>query len=619
MNILNDYKILSKDLPPFFKAFPKEIEENKEYEINGIKFKVNEEFFSDFTNKNQTKIQLNPAFLKATLLALSKSNNVAGLQKSDNGETNYVLTEIINEEDDKIYATAYNPKTGMIKGCKKKKFGNKIENPSTIGGTGGDGTEIWFTLLVALSMDKKIGGDFHNDVVLIADEIEACIANSISAIKNGKFTELDEIKGIYRMMDSINAGLLNSYIPFAIQNNTSSPGAITNSQIKSAVFLPNAEIQGEFKVFVEQEVVKKNLTVNESKKIYAMNLQLTESEQKLVPDDVDSLKLSTYAKQILDAVKYTPQRNFMLRGPAGTGKSTDAKAIAAALGIPYRYYTCNEGTDEMDIITKMIPNTSRLNNDGLSMDKLQNIYNSLLFDPATAVSEITGEYPDNITAEEAFGVIVNKLTQQKQNEDKDFVMVASQIVEGVKRPSVVEIQEAMLIGKPGVLPALNALLDDNETVTLIDGSIIKKDPNTIFIFTTNTDYKGCKPINESVLSRMDLIIDQTGLTAREMVKRLFDDEIKKYITNNGMDEVKAKNAAEKMAKAVVELNNYCQEYAISGGVCGYREFRNWFYRYLVTKNMREAATNTIISHITSDESIQIEIKQQLFTKLPDED
>ena len=171
MNILNDYKILSKDLPPFFKAFPKEIEENKEYEINGIKFKVNEDFFSDFTNKNQKKIQLNPAFLKATLLTLS--NNAAGLQKSDDGETNYVLTEIINEEDDKIYATAYNPKTGMIKGCKKKKLGNKIENPSTIGGTGGDGIEIWFTLLVALSMDKKIGGDFHNDVVLIADEIEA--------------------------------------------------------------------------------------------------------------------------------------------------------------------------------------------------------------------------------------------------------------------------------------------------------------------------------------------------------------------------------------------------------------------------------------------------------------
>ena len=75
MNILNDYKILSKDLPPFFKAFPKEIEENKEYEINGIKFKVNEEFFSDFTNKNQTKIHPKSECFEHVFSVITEGNN----------------------------------------------------------------------------------------------------------------------------------------------------------------------------------------------------------------------------------------------------------------------------------------------------------------------------------------------------------------------------------------------------------------------------------------------------------------------------------------------------------------------------------------------------------------
>lgn len=48
--------------------------------------------------------------------------------------------------------------------------------------------------------------------------------------------------------------------------------------------------------------------------------------------------------------KPTQMRNFLLRGPSGTGKTRSAKAIAAGLGLPYMAYTCSAGTEIFDFI-----------------------------------------------------------------------------------------------------------------------------------------------------------------------------------------------------------------------------------------------------------------------------
>ncbi|MEG0379462.1 MAG: ATPase, partial [Eubacterium sp.] len=41
-----------------------------------------------------------------------------------------------------------------------------------------------------------------------------------------------------------------------------------------------------------------------------------------------------------------PMRNFMLRGPAGTGKTEGVRAVAAGLGLPYVFLTCAADFDK---------------------------------------------------------------------------------------------------------------------------------------------------------------------------------------------------------------------------------------------------------------------------------
>lgn len=59
----------------------------------------------------------------------------------------------------------------------------------------------------------------------------------------------------------------------------------------------------------------------------------------------------------MDAVINSPMRVFLSVGEAGTGKSTNAKIIAQLLGLPYYAFTCSEGTDEVDLVSSMVPNT----------------------------------------------------------------------------------------------------------------------------------------------------------------------------------------------------------------------------------------------------------------------
>ena len=64
-----------------------------------------------------------------------------------------------------------------------------------------------------------------------------------------------------------------------------------------------------------------------------------------------------------------------------------------------------------------------------------------------------------------------------------------------------------VISKQGVLVGLNSLLDNCKAIKLITGEVIERHPDTVIILTTNTDYNGCKELNQSIISRMNLIFD----------------------------------------------------------------------------------------------------------------
>lgn len=73
----------------------------------------------------------------------------------------------------------------------------------------------------------------------------------------------------------------------------------------------------------------------------------------VLPEEV--ITICQHAKQ--STGKSMPMRNFLLRGPAGTGKTEGARAIAAGLNLPYMKYTCSANTEVFDFIGQVFPDT----------------------------------------------------------------------------------------------------------------------------------------------------------------------------------------------------------------------------------------------------------------------
>ena len=70
-----------------------------------------------------------------------------------------------------------------------------------------------------------------------------------------------------------------------------------------------------------------------------------------------------------------------------------------------------------------------------------------------------------------------------------------------------------------MLVGLNSLLDRCNSVFLPNGEVIKRHPDTTIVVTTNNDYAGCKQMNQSVISRMNLVIDLEEPDEETLVQR----------------------------------------------------------------------------------------------------
>lgn len=335
---------------------------------------------------------------------------------------------------------------------------------------------------------------------------------------------------------------------------------------------------------------------------------LTEEERNLVPKLPENYDVPEEVSDILEAVLNTPMRVFMSAGESGTGKTTNARMVAQMLGLPYYSFTCGEGTDEVDLVSSMIPN---IGGTKAVETAVFPTYEDMMMDPASALERVTGIYEEEIDKETAFQEILARIYQkgyQSGQGEKDYIMVESSIVTGCRRPSIIEIQEPSVITKPGTLVRLNGLLDDGASITLTSGEVVRRNPETVILLTTNMGYRGCKGFNEFVLSRMRMVLYSDPLTSEEMVYR-----IQKKIT------VLEPGMLKKMADAVCAIQKHCRTEMITGGVCGYREYEDWVWAYLVQKDVRKAALRTIVAKAAPEEEEREEIyKTQILTRFTEE-
>lgn len=140
-------------------------------------------------------------------------------------------------------------------------------------------------------------------------------------------------------------------------------------------------------------------------------------------------------------------------------------------------------------------------------------FQEIQLDPSGAYQKLTGNYDEEISAEDTYQKLIDTIFDEMHSYYKEhtsgqnFQYVDTPLVEAIRYGYILEIQEPTVIANPGVLVGLNSLLDRCNSVYLPNGETIHRHPDTTIVITTNNDYAGCKQMNQSVISRMNLVID----------------------------------------------------------------------------------------------------------------
>lgn len=385
---------------------------------------------------------------------------------------------------------------------------------------------------------------------------------------------------------------------------------ITPLSVQKGTYAPTTTILGTFQVIKPGAAIKKAAAfISQSdfigKYILSESRTLTPQEELTVPRLESWYIIPPEIKRICEHAKLTtatvsPMRNFLLRGPAGTGKTEGAKAIAAGLHLPYRCITCSANTEIFDLLGQILPDV-----DG-KLSTLQSEYptfQDITLDPATAYQKLTGTYDENVTEDTVYQKLIDTIFEEMHQHYKDqsshqkFKYVDTPLVEAIRYGYLVELQEPTVIANPGVLVGLNSLLDRCSSVFLPNGEIVSRHPDTTIIVTTNNDYAGCKQMNQSVISRMNLVIDLEEPDEETLIQRVL-----------GITGCTDKKSVRTMARIIKAVSEYCRENLITDGCCGVRELVSWVQSYMVCGDIREAARYTILSSVSADAESRAEIE-----------
>lgn len=515
---------------------------------------------------------------------MNQEKGALGVQMDSTGHVLHYFLEY--DRPASRYGLMYNPANGEMRQIEKPPTGAVV--PDTVGKGSGDGK---YLLLMAAFASLVPQGAVYDG------ELDLQFSNYCRLRGMADPAFLD---AAYICCDNLYRRLMGLKIPCCREiQDEGIVGRVEECDLD--LYRPNQTICGEFRIFKQEDHrsgKRKEAglkTVGDVMETYNRGFPLTEEEKSRIPDIPEHYLVSEDAENILRKITRTNMRVFMLRGEAGTGKTTTVQIIAKCLGLPYYYFCCGEGTEETDLISSYLPNTGKSE----QKDMLDADWMDFIMDPAEVLCSLTGNYEDDLDMQTAFSKLLQEVYEKGQKaaeERKDFILVESDLIKGCRRPSVVEIQEPTVIGRPGTLVKLNSLLDGCSAVTLSNGEVVYRNPDTVIILTTNTAYNGCRPMNQSVLSRLNLLIDEDSLTAQDMVKRAM-------ARTGCADEEKLLSMAEMM----LELKKNFSDVIAIGGICGYREYEDWVSAWMESKDMLAELKSAVVSKMTDQAETQKEI------------
>lgn len=419
---------------------------------------------------------------------------------------------------------------------------------------------------------------------------------------------------------------------------------VSQGQLDSGSFVPTSVTAGEFTIFAKTgpAVIKKAGVVVEhtdfvGKYPLTPGRTLSALELSLIP------KLPEWyiiPPEVVDICKHAQKttgrpmqmRNFLLRGPAGTGKTMGAKAIAAGLGLPYMKYTCSANTEIFDFTGMIFPETDAVSTGSSELDREREILKSMGgisyanvaklmrlpdlddmdYDPAGVYQALTGVENLEATVQDCMSVVLEKVTEKvqalskraenRQSSGQNYTYVETDFVKALKHGYLVEVQEPSTIIQPGVLVGLNSLLEQEGSITLPTGEIIRRHPDTVVIVTTNVSYEGCRQMNQSVVDRMSLVKDIELPEPEVMVQRAM-------AVTGCADEY----LVSQMVQVVNDMADYCRKNSITDGACGMRSLIDWVISAEISGDPYLSAKYTVISKATADE----EDREALITTILD--
>lgn len=407
---------------------------------------------------------------------------------------------------------------------------------------------------------------------------------------------------------------------------------VAQAQLDAGAFTPTAVVAGAFNIFARTEPVtikKAEAAMDHGDFVgqYRFGTRaFTPLEQAqiprlpgwyIIPQEVVEICKHAHAT----TGKPTQMRNFLLRGPAGTGKTMGAKAIAAGLGLPYMKYTCSAGTEIFDFIGQIFPDSAAASTGDAQLDqekqqlmdmggityanvsKLMELpgLDDLDYDPQGVYLALTGEEKPTATVQECMGIIMERVTDKvcalsrreeaAQNGGPSYTYTETDFIKALKNGYLVEIQEPTTIVQPGVLVGLNSLLEQEGSITLPTGEVIQRHPDAVVVVTTNISYEGCRGMNQSIIDRMSLVRDIELPTPEVMVQRAMS-------VTGATDEYQVSQ----MVQVVNDMADFCRKNSITDGSVGMRGLIDWIVSTEITGDAYRSALYTVVSKATSDET-----------------
>lgn len=518
---------------------------------------------------------------------------------------------------DAYHLVVYDSNTGSLMASVYDSNMETFEN-YTLNSSGRDGAAVMMALFPMLMQDDEFKESFE----AYQDEL------------NAGYPHMDKATEYMALMcDNAYRRIKDDSCSAHIKVNVDKAGnlmRVSQTHLDSGSFTPTTVLAGEFKIFAQTgpaQIYSATETIDHTdfEGQYVLNKRtFTPQETMLIP------KLPEWyiiPKEVVDICKHAKattgksmqMRNFLLRGPAGTGKTMGAKAIAAGLGLPYMKYTCSANTEIFDFVGMIFPDSedstgsaqldaereTLIQMGGINyanVSKLMKLpdLDDMDYDPAGVYMALTGVENAAATSQDCMSIVLDRVTEKvrelsktvkdKNSSGQTYRYVETDFVKALKHGYVIEIQEPSTIVQPGVLVGLNSLLEQSGSITLPTGEVIQRHPDAVVVVTTNTSYEGCRGMNQSVLDRMSLVRDVELPSPEVMAQRAMS-------VTGATDEYEVS----KMVQVVNDLAEYCRKNSITDGSYGMRSLIDWIISSEITGDVYESALYTIISKATADE------------------